>query len=85
MSNRYLSKLATKVLQAFEGTFANSEQDANLVTVGNPVRNAITGVVEPIVRYDINDQSPLKLLAISGLGGSLVIASALVTYCKRLI
>ncbi|MGO3641564.1 MAG: glycosyltransferase, partial [Psychrobacter sp.] len=38
MSNRYLSKMATKVLQAFEDTFANSELDAKLETVGNPVR-----------------------------------------------
>lgn len=50
MSNRYLAKMATKVLQAFEGTFADSQQDAKLETVGNPVRNTITGVAAPIDR-----------------------------------
>ncbi|WP_348549444.1 undecaprenyldiphospho-muramoylpentapeptide beta-N-acetylglucosaminyltransferase [Psychrobacter sp. KFRI-CH2-11] len=66
MSNRYLSKMATKVLQAFEDTFANSQQDAKLETVGNPVRNAITGVTKPTERYDIHDSTPLKLLVVGG-------------------
>ena len=73
MSNRYLSKIATKVLQAFEHTFANSELDAKLDTVGNPVRNTITGVVEPTVRYELNDQSPLKLLVVGGSLGAQVL------------
>ncbi len=73
MSNRYLSKIATKVLQAFEHTFANSELDAKLETVGNPVRNAITGVDEPTVRYDTDDESPLKLLVVGGSLGAQVL------------
>ncbi len=66
MSNRYLAKIATKVLQAFEHTFANSKSDSKLTTVGNPVRNTITGVERPSARYDINDQSPLRLLVVGG-------------------
>lgn len=73
MSNRYLSKIATKVLQAFEHTFNNSELDAKLETVGNPVRNAITGVAEPTMRYDIQDDSPLKLLVVGGSLGAQVL------------
>lgn len=73
MSNRYLSKIATKVLQAFEHTFADSEQDVKLETVGNPVRNAITGVAEPTVRYDVNDSSALKLLVVGGSLGAQVL------------
>ena len=73
MSNRYLSKMATKVLQAFEHTFADSEQDVKLETVGNPVRNAITGVAEPTVRYDVNDSSALKLLVVGGSLGAQVL------------
>ncbi|WP_201596162.1 undecaprenyldiphospho-muramoylpentapeptide beta-N-acetylglucosaminyltransferase [Psychrobacter vallis] len=73
MSNRYLSKIATKVLQAFEHTFANSELDSKLETVGNPVRNAITGVDEPAVRYDTDDESPLKLLVVGGSLGAQVL------------
>ena len=66
MSNRYLAKMATRVLQAFENTFGNSQLDGKLETVGNPVRNTITGVTEPSTRYDISDQSPLKLLVVGG-------------------
>ncbi|MBO1530885.1 undecaprenyldiphospho-muramoylpentapeptide beta-N-acetylglucosaminyltransferase [Psychrobacter sp. F1192] len=73
MSNRYLAKMATKILQAFENTFAHSSQDAKLETVGNPVRNAITGVTEPAQRYDINDDSPLKLLVVGGSLGAQVL------------
>lgn len=77
MSNRYLAKISTKVLQAFEHTFANSEQDAKLETVGNPVRNAITGVAEPTERYDINDSSALKLLVVGGSLGAQVLNDTL--------
>lgn len=73
MSNRYLAKIATKVLQAFENTFANSQSSAKLETVGNPVRNAITSVATPSVRYDINDQSPLRLLVVGGSLGAQVL------------
>ncbi|OLF39015.1 MULTISPECIES: undecaprenyldiphospho-muramoylpentapeptide beta-N-acetylglucosaminyltransferase [unclassified Psychrobacter] len=73
MSNRYLAKIASKVLQAFENTFANSQKDAKLETVGNPVRNAISGVAEPIKRYDNSDHSPLKLLVVGGSLGAQVL------------
>ena len=66
MSNRYLAKIATKVLQAFENTFANSQLNRKFETVGNPVRNAITGVAAPSARYDVNDKSPLRLLVVGG-------------------
>ena len=79
MSNRYLAKIATKVLQAFEDTFANSELDSDsnrkLETVGNPVRNAITGVAAPAERYDVNDESPLRLLVVGGSLGAQVLNS----------
>lgn len=77
MSNRYLAKMSTKVLQAFENTFANSELDAKLETVGNPVRNAITGVAAPSARYDINDKSPLRLLIVGGSLGAQVLNNTL--------
>ncbi len=77
MSNRYLAKVATKILQAFEHTFANSERDAKLETVGNPVRNAITGVAKPSVRYDVSDSSPLKLLVVGGSLGAQVLNETL--------
>lgn len=73
MSNRYLAKIATKVLQAFENTFANSQLDQKLETVGNPVRNTITGVAAPSERYDMNDRSPLRLLVVGGSLGAQVL------------
>ncbi len=73
MSNRYLAKMATKVLQAFEDTFANSQTSSKLETVGNPVRNAITGVAAPASRYDVNDSSPLRLLVVGGSLGAQVL------------
>lgn len=73
MSNRYLAKMSTKVLQAFEDTFGNSHSSAKLATVGNPVRNAITDVAAPTARYDINDQSPLRLLVVGGSLGAQVL------------
>ncbi len=73
MSNRYLAKISTKVLQAFENTFANGQLSNKLETVGNPVRNAITGVAAPSTRYDVNDTSPLRLLVVGGSLGAQVL------------
>ena len=68
MSNRYLAKLATKVLQAFPNTFGDSDSPENpkLETVGNPVRDAICKIAPPEERYDLQDDSPLKLLVVGG-------------------
>lgn len=65
MSNRYLAKMAIKVLQAFPNTFAKVTGD-KVVTVGNPVRQAIIDVPPPKLRIDPTDTSPLKLLIIGG-------------------
>lgn len=66
MSNRYLAKMAVRVLQAFEHTFGDSQHSPKLVTVGNPVRNTISGVAPPEQRYDVDSQAPLKLLVVGG-------------------
>lgn len=63
MSNRYLSKIADKVLEAFDNTF---EPNTKLVTVGNPVREAIIQVPPPNQRILPTDASPLKLLVVGG-------------------
>ena len=73
MSNRYLAKIALKVLQAFENTFGDSQKSAKLATVGNPVRNTITGVAAPATRYDVSDNSPLRLLVVGGSLGAQVL------------
>lgn len=73
MSNRYLSKISNKILQAFENTFGDSQSIAKLETVGNPIRNTISGVAAPAERYDIASTSPLKLLVVGGSLGAQVL------------
>lgn len=75
MSNRYLAKVATKVLQAFPNTFGDSDSADNpkLETVGNPVREAICEIAPPESRYDIKDDSPLKLLIVGGSLGAQIL------------
>lgn len=64
MTNRYLAKVANKVLQAFPGTFKNSYHP---FLTGNPVRVTISELKAPQQRW-AERQQPLKLLV---LGGSL--------------
>lgn len=67
-TNRLLSKIATRVLAAFDGAFSISQIDAQIV--GNPVRNVIANLPEPAKRYD--DRAEKKeLLNLLILGGSL--------------
>lgn len=73
MSNRYLAKLSNKVLQAFENTFGDSERIDKLETVGNPIRNTISGVAAPAERYDLASDEPLKLLVVGGSLGAQVL------------
>lgn len=75
MSNRYLAKLAVKVLQAFPKTFGDSTSPENtkLETVGNPVRDAICQIQPPEERYDLDDESPLRLLVVGGSLGAQVL------------
>ncbi len=65
MSNHYLSKIADKVLQAFDNTFKEIPA-SKLVTVGNPVRQAIVNIAPPAQRINPADTSPLKLLVVGG-------------------
>lgn len=64
MTNRYLARIAHRVLEAFPGAFA---QDAAAEAVGNPVRAEIAALAEPAERF-ADRQGPCRLLV---LGGSL--------------
>lgn len=64
MTNRWLAKVAKKVLEAFPNTFSASDK---VVTVGNPVRKEIMELGDPAIRFQ-GRQGPLRLLV---LGGSL--------------
>jgi UDP-N-acetylglucosamine--N-acetylmuramyl-(pentapeptide) pyrophosphoryl-undecaprenol N-acetylglucosamine transferase len=48
LTNRWLARVATQVLQAFPGSF---KEDVQARTVGNPVRADIAAVAEPAVRF----------------------------------
>jgi len=60
LTNRVLSKFATRVLAAFPSAFGDKA-----VLVGNPVRADIAAVAEPAVRF--SDRSgPLRVLVVGG-------------------
>ncbi len=69
LTNRLLARLARVVLQAFPGSF-NSRVAAE--TVGNPVREDISAVAEPVDRYS-DRQGPLRLLVLGGSQGALAL------------
>lgn len=64
MTNRYLSRIANKVMQAFPTAFSTNP---NALTIGNPVRETIVALPAPEVRMQ-GREGPLRLLV---LGGSL--------------
>lgn len=82
MSNRYLAKMAKKVMQAFPNTFALAED--KVITVGNPVREAITNVPPPELRINPTDTSPLKLLIIGGSLGAQALNNNVAPTLKKL-
>lgn len=69
MSNRYLAKMAKTVMQAFANTFTDLPIQ-KVITVGNPVREAIVKLPEPNQRINPADTSQLKLLIVGGSLGS---------------
>lgn len=62
MTNKTLSRTATRVLQAFPGAFPEcSEKD----TIGNPVRGPILELAEPQQRME-GRSGPIRLLVVGG-------------------
>jgi UDP-N-acetylglucosamine--N-acetylmuramyl-(pentapeptide) pyrophosphoryl-undecaprenol N-acetylglucosamine transferase len=64
LTNRLLARFATKVFEAFPGSFG---AEAQAETIGNPVRREIVDLEPPEIRFN-NRQGPIRLLV---LGGSL--------------
>lgn len=81
MSNKNLARHADKVLQAFDGAFTSG---AKVITVGNPVRDAITQIPAPNVRYHPQDESPLKVLVVGGSLGAMAINQAVVDMLNKI-
>lgn len=63
LTNRWLARLAQRVLQAFPNTFPRAE------TVGNPVRAAIRDIAPPETRL-ANRSGALRVLVIGGSQGA---------------
>ena len=64
LANRLLSKIATRVLEAFPGSF---EAEKAALAVGNPVRSDIADIAEPKTRLGNRSGNPRLLI----IGGSL--------------
>ncbi|AAM67773.1 undecaprenyldiphospho-muramoylpentapeptide beta-N-acetylglucosaminyltransferase [Buchnera aphidicola] len=63
ITNKLLSKISTKNMQAFSGTLLNAE------IVGNPIRKNIIDIPPPIKRFK-NRKGPLRILIIGGSQGA---------------
>lgn len=66
LTNRLLSRLATRVLEAFPGTFSAA---CKPVHIGNPVRCEIIDIPPPAVRL-AERHPPLRLLVLGGSQGA---------------
>lgn len=68
-TNRQLSRMATRVLEAFPGAFPSSEK---VVCVGNPVRPEIAALPEPAQRFAGREGS-LRVLVMGGSQGAVAL------------
>lgn len=66
MTNRFLARVATRVMTGFPGTFAPS---AHVRYVGNPVRPEIASILPPEQRLS-GRSGPLRLLIVGGSQGA---------------
>jgi UDP-N-acetylglucosamine--N-acetylmuramyl-(pentapeptide) pyrophosphoryl-undecaprenol N-acetylglucosamine transferase len=69
LTNRLLSRLAIRVLEAFPGTFSAA---CKPVHIGNPVRSEIIAIPPPAVRL-AEHHPPLRLLVLGGSQGAEVL------------
>lgn len=69
MTNRWLAKIANRVLEAFPGSFAASDK---LHYTGNPVRQSILQIEKPAQRL-AQRQGPIRVLIIGGSLGALAL------------
>jgi UDP-N-acetylglucosamine--N-acetylmuramyl-(pentapeptide) pyrophosphoryl-undecaprenol N-acetylglucosamine transferase len=80
MTNRWLAKLADRVLQAFPSAFP---QSGRATTTGNPVRAEIASVAAPRRRY-AQRTGPLRLLVIGGSLGAQALNESVPQALQRL-
>ena len=63
LTNKILSHVATRVLEAFPGAFAESEMAEH---TGNPIRKTITDIALPAERFASRQGSSIRILVIGG-------------------
>ena len=78
LTNVYLAKIATRVLQAFPMAFPNTE------TVGNPVREDLFAMPAPEQRF-AERSGKLRLLVVGGSQGAQVLNQVIPEVVKRLV
>lgn len=66
LTNRWLSRIATRVLQAFPGAFPHAP------VVGNPVRSDILALATPEERFADRD-GPVRVLVVGGSQGAYIL------------
>ncbi|RMG35423.1 MAG: UDP-N-acetylglucosamine--N-acetylmuramyl-(pentapeptide) pyrophosphoryl-undecaprenol N-acetylglucosamine transferase, partial [Gammaproteobacteria bacterium] len=63
LTNRWLARVASRVIEAFPGTFASNPR---VHTCGNPVRPEIAALPQPAERIPVERDAPLRLLVMGG-------------------
>ena len=77
LTNRWLARIAKKVLQAFPGAFPRAD------VVGNPVRTDVLALAPPAERF-AGRQGPIRVLVIGGSQGARVLNQAMPGVAARL-
>ncbi|WP_342608101.1 undecaprenyldiphospho-muramoylpentapeptide beta-N-acetylglucosaminyltransferase [Vibrio tritonius] len=70
LTNQWLSKIATRVFQAFKGAFPN------VPVVGNPVRQDVVALSDPSVRM-AERHGPIRILVMGGSQGARILNQTL--------
>ncbi|MBD2801146.1 undecaprenyldiphospho-muramoylpentapeptide beta-N-acetylglucosaminyltransferase [Xenorhabdus sp. M] len=77
LTNRWLSKIAKNVLQAFPGAFPNAP------VVGNPVREDVLALPEPAQRFS-GREGPVRVLVVGGSQGARILNQTMPEVVGRL-
>ncbi|MGL9759911.1 MAG: undecaprenyldiphospho-muramoylpentapeptide beta-N-acetylglucosaminyltransferase [Symbiopectobacterium sp.] len=77
LTNRWLSRIARKVLQAFPGAFPKAD------VVGNPVRTDVLALPTPDERF-AGREGPIRVLVVGGSQGAMVLNRTLPDVAARL-
>ncbi|WP_392566789.1 undecaprenyldiphospho-muramoylpentapeptide beta-N-acetylglucosaminyltransferase [Utexia brackfieldae] len=77
LTNKWLAKFATKVLQAFPSAFKDAQ------VVGNPVRSDVIALPQPAVRFR-DREGPIRVLVMGGSQGAQVLNTVMPTVFTQL-